>query len=145
MAVERKFNLIMEANLGMAISYFVKTSVLEFVLWLSLEQWAHSKHSAVLGLPMTKTIKDTYCYLETAVAWAINTKKECMNNNDFPPNHLVFSKNGNYPSIETDLPPALENKTFSKLVQENLNTLHSARENFIKTESSEKLKKSHER
>lgn len=41
-------------------------------------------------------------------------------------------------SIETDLPLALENKTSGKLVQLNLNTVHSARETFIKTESSEK-------
>ena len=46
---------------------------------------------------------------------------------------LVFRKNLNYQTMETDLPPALENKTSSELVQEYLNSLHSVLENFKKT------------
>ena len=56
-------------------------------------------------------------------------------------NQLVLSKKPNCWTIETDLPLELENKTSSELVQENLNSLHSAQGNFIKAESSEELKK----
>ena len=63
------------------------------------------------------------------------------NNNGLSTNQLVFSKNPNYPAIEIDLPSALENKMATELVQENLNSLYSGRENFIKVESSEKLKR----
>lgn len=61
-------------------------------------------------------------------------KNSLTNNNGFSPNQLVFSKTPNYPTIEIDLPPALENKTSSELIQENLNSLHSTQENFIKVE-----------
>ena len=65
---------------------------------------------------MTKTITDTN--------WAVSAKNSLRNNNGFSANQLVFSKNLNYPTMETDLPPALENKTPSELVLENLNSLH---------------------
>ena len=80
-----------------------------------------------------KTITDTNCDFETAVAWAVSAKNSMTNNNGFYLNQLVFSKNYDYPTIETDLSPALENKTSSELVQENLNSLHSPRENFIQS------------
>ena len=43
-------------------------------------------------------------------------------NKFFLRNQLGFRKNANYLSIETELPPALKNKTFTKLVQEKVNT-----------------------
>ena len=52
----------------------------------------------------------------------------------------MFGKNPNYPNTFDDFLPALENKTSSQIVAENLNALHSARENFIKNEASSKLK-----
>ena len=73
---------------------------------------------------MTETITDTSCNSETAVAWAVSAKNTLTNNNGFSPNQLVFNKNPNCPTIETDLPSALENKTSSELVQEKLNSLH---------------------
>ena len=98
------------------------------------------QHNAVLGLMVTKTITNTNCDLDTAAAWAVSTKNSLTNKNGFSPNQLVFSKNSNYPTIETDLPPTIENKMSNELVQENLNSQHSAQKKFIKAESSEKLK-----
>ena len=49
------------------------------------------------------------------------------NNKFFLRNQLAFRKKPNYLSIETELPPALKNKTFTELVQEKVNTLNSAR------------------
>ena len=99
------------------------------------------QHDAVLGLKVTKTINSTNCYLETAIIWADSAKNSLTINNGFSPNQLEFSKNLYYPTIEPDLPSALKNKTSSELVQEKLNSLHSAQENFIKAVSLEKQKR----
>ena len=90
---------------------------------------------------MTKTINSTNCYLETAIIWADSAKNSLTINNGFSPNQLEFSKNLYYPTIEPDLPSALKNKTSSELVQEKLNSLHSAQENLIKAVSLEKQKR----
>ena len=57
----------------------------------------------------------------------------------FSLNQLVLGKNPNFPNICDDLFPALENKT-SEIVAKNLNALHQARQNYIKSESSSKIK-----
>ena len=99
------------------------------------------QHDAVLGSKVTKTINITNCYLETAIIWADSAKDSLTNNNGFSPNQLPFSKNLYYPTIEPDLSSALKNKTSSELVQEKLNSLHSAQKNFIKAMSLEKQKR----
>ena len=58
---------------------------------------------------------------------------------DFSQNQLVFGKN--FPNACNDLLPASENKKkTSEIVAKNLNTLHQARQNYIKSESSSKIK-----
>ena len=57
----------------------------------------------------------------------------------FSLNQLVLGKNPNFPNICDDLLAALENKT-SEIVAKNLNALHQARQNYIKSESSSKIK-----
>lgn len=99
------------------------------------------RHNAVLGLTVNKTVDDTKCDLEMAVAWAVSAKNSLKNVHGYSPNQLVFGRNTNHPCAENDKLPALENKTSSQIVADNLNTLHSARENYIKSESSEKLKR----
>ena len=98
------------------------------------------RHNAILGLTVTKTIEETKCNLDIAVAWAVSAKNSLKNVNGLSPNQLVFGKNPNYPNTFDDFLPALENKASSQIVAENLNALHSARENFIKNEASSKLK-----
>ena len=97
-------------------------------------------HNAILGLTVTKTIEETKCNLDIAVAWAVSAKNSLKNVNGFSPNQLVFGKNRNYPNTFDDFLPALENRASSQIVPQNLNALHSARENFIKNEASSKLK-----
>ena len=46
----------------------------------------------------------------------------------------------NFSKVCDDLLPALENKTTSEIVAKNLNALHQARQNYIKSESSSKIK-----
>ena len=47
---------------------------------------------------------------------------------------LVFGRNPNYPNNFDNQVPALEGKTSSQIVAENLNAMHSACKEFIKNE-----------
>ena len=51
-----------------------------------------------------------------------------------------MEKKTNFPNVSDDLLPALQNKSTCEVVADNLNALHSARQNFIKSESSKKIK-----
>ena len=73
--------------------------------------------------------------------WAVSANNVLKNVHGYSPNQLVFGKNNNHPCAENGKLPALENRTSSQIVADNLNTLHAARENYIKSESSEKLKR----
>ena len=53
------------------------------------------------------------------------------------PNQLVLGQNERLPSLLNDAPSALHPTANSDLVRKNLNALHRARENFIKSEASE--------
>ena len=50
-----------------------------------------------------------------------------------------MGKNSNFPNVESNNLPALEGVTCSKIVAENLSTIHDARQAFMKSESDEKL------
>ena len=84
-------------------------------------------------------MEDIKCDLQVAVSWAVSSKNYRKKVHGFSPNQLVLGKNLNCPNICDDLLPALENKT-SEIVAKNLNALHQARQNYIKTESSSKIK-----
>ena len=58
----------------------------------------------------------------------------------YSPNKLVFDTNINVPSFITDLAPDLQSFTSSDIVRRNLNALLDARKNFIKADSSERIK-----
>ena len=98
------------------------------------------RHNAILGLTVSKTMEDTNCNLELAVAWAVSAKNSLKNVNGFSPNQLVFGKNPNFPNVCDDRLPALQNKSTCEIVADNLNALHAARQNFIKSESSKKIR-----
>ena len=99
------------------------------------------RNNAMLYETMMKTMEDVKCSMETALAWAVCAKNSLQNTFGYSPNQLVFGINVNLPSVEHDAPPALKSPEHSDLVRENLNALHKARENFIKSESSERIKR----
>ena len=99
------------------------------------------RHNAILFESMSKTLEDTKCEPELALAWALSAKNALQNKNGFSPNQLVFGHNVNLPTVLTDLPPALEPTTSSDIIRANLNAMHSARANYIKAESSEKIRR----
>ena len=63
------------------------------------------------------------------------------NKEGFSANQRVFGRNINLPSVLTDELPALEPTQSSDVVRKNLEAMHAARQNFIKAESSEKIRR----
>ena len=59
----------------------------------------------------------------------------------FSPNQLVFGKKSNFPNVDSNKLPALEDVTCSEIVAENLSAMHDARQAFMKSESDEKLRR----
>ena len=74
-----------------------------------------------------KTIEDTACTGEIALVWALSAKYALANNYGYSPNQLVFGKNPNYPCAMNDKLPALQGVTWSELIAQHLNAMHSAR------------------
>ena len=88
-----------------------------------------------------KILEDTNCKVSSAVAWAVNAKNSLNNVHGFSPYQLVFGRNPILPGIEHDKLPALDDCNASKVVKEQLDALHAAREAFIRSENSEKLRR----
>ena len=101
----------------------------------------NERHNGILGEMIKKTMEDSKCSLETALMWSISAKNALSNVYGFSPTQLVFGSNASFPSVLHNKLPALENEYSSNLMRDNLNALHSARENFMKAESSDKLKR----
>ena len=97
--------------------------------------------NAMLYETMMKTMEDVQCNMETALAWAVCAKNMLQNASGYSPNQLVFGSNVKLPSIESDEPPAVNSMTSSDLVRKNLNAMHKARENFVKSESSDRIRR----
>ena len=92
---------------------------------------------------MQKTMDDVGCSMETALAWSVCAKNCLQASHGFSPNMLVFGQNLQLPTITQAELPALNSLSSLKsdLVRKNLVALHAARENFIKAESSERIKR----
>ena len=73
--------------------------------------------------------------------YLLNAKNSLQNIYGFSPYQLVFGKNPNLPTVFNSKLPALEGVSGSKLIADHLNALHSARQQMIKAESSEKLRR----
>ena len=76
----------------------------------------------------------------SVLAWIVSARGCLQNVYGFSPNQLAISQNIELPTVIDDELPAMESHTSSDLIRENLNALHSACENFVKAESSEKIR-----
>ena len=99
------------------------------------------RHNLVIADMITKTMKDTGCSVELAVHWSVNAKNSLYNVHGFSPYQLVFGRNPNFPNILTDKLPALYGEVSSDIIRDNLNALHKARELFVRSESSERIRR----
>ena len=99
------------------------------------------RHNAVLNECFQKILADKKCDPEMALAWAVSAKNSLHNNNGFSPDQLTYGKNVNYPSVFVDEPPAFESSTDVDIIRENMEAMHKAREAFIESESSERIRR----
>ena len=117
---------------------------INFVTTSAESPWSNGlveKHNGIVGEVVSKILEEINCSVEVALCWAINAKNSLQNIFGFSPYQLVFGRNPNLPSVFTDKLPALEGVTGSLLISNHLNALHRAREEFIKLEASEKLRR----
>ena len=97
--------------------------------------------NAILKESVQKTIDESGCKLETAVAWAVSAKNSLSGHQGCSPNTLVFGRNQNYPNVLTNNPPALGAEVSSVTVAENLKAMNNARNASIQAECSKKIKR----
>ena len=100
----------------------------------------NEQHNEILGEMVKKTLEETHCSFEIALAWTISTKNTLHSVHGFSPNQLAFGRNPNMSSFLNDKLPASEGVSTSEIVASNLNAMHAARKQFIKCESLEKLR-----
>ena len=102
----------------------------------------NERNHAVVDMMITRMIlSDPKLSPEMALLWALNAKNSLENCYGFSPFQLHIGKNPMLPSTTRDGPPAYEDITKSKSFATHLSAMHSAREQFIKAESSASLKK----
>lgn len=99
------------------------------------------RHNALIASSIHRIRLDAGCSLEVALAWALSAKNCLANVHGFSPNQLVFGKNPNFPSVLDNKVPANNIECTSRVLELHLNTLHTARQAFIKAEASEKIKR----
>ena len=99
------------------------------------------RHNAIIAGMLDKVLADTSCNFDIALAWCINAKNSMINVHGFTPYQLAFGKNPTLPTAFENLPPANSPVDHSKILKENLDALHSARETFVKLKNSERLKR----
>ena len=99
------------------------------------------KQNDILGEAVSKILEEVDCSVEVALCWAVNSKNSLQNIYGYSPYQLVFGRNPNLPTILNSKLPALEGVTGSQLVAQHLNAMHKAREEYVKLESSERLRR----
>ena len=96
--------------------------------------------NSVLGRSVKKIREDSGCSIEEALAWAVSARNCLSNFTGFSPNQMVFGSNPCLPNVMKDDLPALEVSDVD-IVRRNLNAIHVARNEFLKIESSEKIRR----
>ena len=99
------------------------------------------RHHVVLAQTVLKTKEDMNCSWEVALAWGLNAKNSLQMFGGYSSYQLAMGRNPPLPNVVDDKLPALEGTTSSKVVAENLSAMHKAREEFIKCESNNKIRK----
>ena len=98
------------------------------------------RHNAILTEVFYKTIEERKCSPETAICYAVFAKNSMHNNSGYSPYQIVFGKNPVIPTVLNNQPPALCGRSFEDLVTKHLSTLHESRKNYVKAESSNRIR-----
>ena len=98
-------------------------------------------HAVVDEMVMKMMAEEPKCKLSTALAWAVNAKNSLHMVSGFSPYQLVYGRNPSLPNVFCNDPPALENKTISKVMLEHLSAMQASRQIFTQKEFSNKISK----
>ena len=132
-----EFNNAELRELGEKLNLNIQTTAAE-------SPWSNGlveRHNKIVAEMITKVCIDTKCNLELALMWSLSAHNSLCNVHGFSPFQLVFSRNPTLPCLQHDKPPALNEVTSSDIVRENLKALHSARQAFMASESSERIRR----
>ena len=99
------------------------------------------KYNGVIGEAVKKVQEEVKCSVEVALAWCVNAKNSLHTVHGFSPYQMVFGRNPNLPFALNNKPPALEGIASSEIIRSNLNALHKSRQEFIRMESCDKVRR----
>lgn len=99
------------------------------------------RHNALIGEMTMKIKEDIKCRLQVALMWAVHAKNALINIFGFSPYQLVFGKNPNIPGNSNNKLPAMTPYTSSEIVADHLNSLRRAREEYMKAENSDRVRR----
>ena len=97
------------------------------------------RHNLVIAEMLKKVLHDTDCDFDLGLSWCINAKNSLENVQGYSPFQLSSGQNPRLPAVLSNRPPAYDSSFCSKLIRDNLNALHRAREAFIESERSERI------
>lgn len=97
--------------------------------------------NAILGMSVQRVIDDTKCSTDVALAWSVAARNALQNFSGYSPNQLVFGRNPSLPNVMNNDPPALEGRTNSQVIADNLNAMHNARREFLRSESDNRVQR----
>ena len=101
------------------------------------------RHHALLTRNVRKIIEDTGCRIETAVAWATNSKNILSNIDGYSPYQLVLGRNPNLPGLDDPdgAPTTYDDESPSEKVAEHIRALYSARKHQMEKDADEKIRR----
>ena len=79
--------------------------------------------------------------IEVLLAWENNARNSLQMWHGFRSYQLVYGRNPHLPNVMMNQLPVLDASTSSEILATHLNALHAARESFIQSESSERIRR----
>ena len=98
------------------------------------------RNNIIIANMLDMILEDQQLDLVIALSWCLNAENSLAKGHGFSPFQLVFCQNPKLPSIFNDKPPAFTPSDTNKVLNDNLITLHEAKEAFISSENSEKIR-----
>ena len=102
----------------------------------------NERNHCVVDLMVSRMLaSDQSLSVEMALLWALNAKNSLENCHGFSPFQLHIGYNPRLPSVTRDGPPSYDEFCKSGVFARNINAMHLAREEFVRSESSASLQR----
>ena len=98
------------------------------------------RNNMIIANMLDMILEDQQLDLVIALSWCLNAENSLAKGHGFSPFQLVFCQNPKLPSIFNDKPPAFTPSDTNQVLNDNLIALHEAKEAFISSENSEKIR-----